>query len=114
MSFLIENLLLPYMKDNIFILIIYTIVVLITYTIGSIGISKSFTHFLNSKYNKNDKFLKDIYNVIKCRSMMGWVYIIIILSLTYSIFINLKYYIQSYIVLDIITITKNLVVIKYF
>ena len=114
MSFLIENLLLPYMKDNIFILIIYTIVVLITYTIGSIGISKSFTHFLNSKYNKNDKFLKDIYNVIKCRSMMGWVYIIIILSLTYSIFINLKYYIQSYIVLDIITITKNLVVLNIF
>lgn len=114
MSFILQKIIYPYISNNWLLLFFYTIIVIITYTIGSIGLSKSFTRFLNSNVNNKDMFFVDILNVIKNGSKMGWIYIIIILSLTYCIFTYIKIKFQSKILLDVSEYSRTVSILNIF
>ena len=107
MTFLFNNIIFPYVSNNIFIFIVYTFFVFVTYIIGSIGISKSLSGFLNSKMNNNEYFFKNIINVIKNRGMLGWIYIVIILSFLFCVFSYIKGIIQTKILVDISSFARK-------
>lgn len=107
MSFIFKNVIIPYMSTNIFILILYTLFVFITYSIGSIGISKALSGFMNSKIIKNERFFINIINAIKNRGMIGWIYIVFILSFLFCIVNYIKGIIQAKILVDVSSFSRK-------
>lgn len=107
MSFIFKNILIPYILNNVFTLIIYTFFVFITYIIGSIGISKAFSGFINAKMNNNEKVFTNVINVIKNRNKLGWIYIIVIVSLMFCIFNYIKGIIQGKILIEVSSFSRK-------
>lgn len=114
MSFILNNIIKPYVYNNIFLLLFYTIIVVITYSILSFGLSKTFTYFINSKYDKNEIFLKNIYKTLKNGNKMCWIYVIAFLSFMYSIFMSIKLQIQYNILVNITKYSRNIVTERLF
>lgn len=107
MTFIFQNVLMPYMLNNKILLFFYTLFVFITYFIGSIGISKALSGFINAKINTTDKFFVNIINVIKNKTMMGWIYIVLMLSIVFCIINYIKGIIQGKILVEVSAFSRK-------
>lgn len=101
MGIIVNDIILPYAKKNIKIFLVYFILVILSYSIGTLAIPMTITQFINSNMEPNNSFFKNIYKQMQNRTSVGLIYILTILSVTYSIFTYYKLVVQNNILVDI-------------
>lgn len=101
MGVIVNDIILPYAKKNIKIFLVYFILVILSYSIGTLAIPMTITQFINSNMKPNNSFFKNIYKQIQDQTSVGLIYLLIILSLAYSILTYSKVIVQNNILVDI-------------
>ena len=101
MGVLVNDIILPYAKKNIKIFLVYFILVILSYSIGTLAIPMTITQFINSNMKPNNSFFKNIYKQIQDQTSVGIIYTLSILSLAYSLFTYYKFVVQNNILVDI-------------
>lgn len=101
MGIIVNDIILPYAKKNIKIFLVYFILAILSYSIGTLAIPITITQFMNSNMKPNNSFFKNIYKQIQDQTSVGLIYILTILSLAYSLFTYYKFVVQHNILVDI-------------
>ena len=91
MSYILNDIFKPFIWSYKFTFIIYIMGVIIAHTIYTILIPLSLSEFINSPLIKNKKGLM---NIIKGTSMLKWLYVTIVLYLSYALITYIKGYIE--------------------
>ena len=97
MGIIVNDIILPYAKKNIKIFLVYFILVILSYSIGTLAIPMTITQFINSNMKPNNSFFKNIYKQIQDETSVGIIYTLSILSLAYSLFTYYKFVVQNHI-----------------
>ena len=101
MGLIINEIILPYIKNNIKIFLLYIFLVIISYVIGSLIIPRTISGFINSNMKLNNNYFKNIFKQIKNQTSIGLIYLITILIISYSIFNYYKLVVQNNILVNI-------------
>lgn len=101
MGIIVNDIILPYAKKNIKIFLVYFILVILSYSIGTLAIPMTITQFINSNMKPNNSFFKNIYKQIQDQTSVGLIYLLTILSLAYSTLTYSKVVVQNNILVDI-------------
>ena len=101
MGLIINEIIVPYIRNNIKTFILYIFLVILSYSIGSLAIPRTISNFINSNMKFNNSFFKNIYKQLKNQTPIGLIYILIILAVSYSIFTYYKLVVQNNILVNI-------------
>ena len=101
MGVIIDELIFSYVKHNIPTFLIYFIVVVISYSIGSLFIPKIISKFIYSNMKLNNNVFNNILEKIGSKTTVGYIYIIFIFVILYSLFTYWKLVIQTDILINI-------------
>jgi len=83
MGLIINEIIVPYIRNNIKTFILYIFLVILSYSIGSLAIPRTISNFINSNMKFNNSFFKNIYKQLKNQTPIGLIYILIILAVSY-------------------------------
>ncbi len=101
MGLIINEIIIPYIKNNITTFLLYIFLVILSYSIGSLAIPRIISNFINSNMKFSNSFFKNIFKQIKNQTSIGLIYLIIILVISYSLFSYYKLIVQNNILVKI-------------
>ena len=101
--YIVDHILVPYLLDQKFYFILYTLLSFVVYSIGSIFIPRTISEFINATPKETTGFIK----TLKSGSMKGLLYVLGIIFVLYTLITYLKDQLENYLLYHFSSVSKK-------